>query len=261
MVDTTGSSTVQEPDSGKPGGVGSWIGGIFLDPKTTFEQISESTERPHPTDPGKTKDMSKWWLPLLITIVVGIGVALYTVPHFIGPMQSEAIRESVLERGGTAEQAEQAIAMSSAMMVPMSLVGVVVVTLIILFLTAGVAHLLMKMVGGKGRFRKARAIVAWSILVTTLGSIIKLPLMMVKDSMFVETSPTLFFKDLEPSDRLYKFLTTLDVFTLWWLVLLVVGLAIGYRTSNGKSAVTVVILWILMVLITVFTPGGIGAGM
>lgn len=261
MDERTESTAAPEPESGSAGGVGGWIGGVFLDPRATFEKIANSTERPHPTQPGKAKDMSRWWLPLVITIVVGIAVALYTVPRFIGPMQYDAIRESVMERGGTEEQVQQAIEMSSAMMVPMSLVGVIAVTVIILFLTAGVAHLLMKMLGGKGRFRVARAVVAWSMLVTTLGSIIKLPLMMVKDSMFVETSPTLFFVDLDPSDRLYRFLTTLDIFTLWWLVLLVIGLAVGYRTSHGKSAVAVVVLWILMVLITVFTPGGLGAGM
>jgi hypothetical protein len=261
MAERAESTAAPEPQSGSTGGVGGWIGGVLFDPRSTFERIAESTERPHPTQPGRTKDMSKWWLPLIITIVVGVAVALYTVPRFVGPMQYEAIRESVIERGGTEEQVEQAIAMSSAMMVPMSLVGVVVVTLIILFLTAGIAHLLMKMTGGKGRFRVARAVVAWSMLVTALGSIIKLPLMAVKDSMYVETSPTLFFADLEPSDRLYRFLTTLDIFTLWWLALLVIGLAVGYRTSHGKSSVAVVVLWILTVLITVFTPGGMGAGM
>jgi hypothetical protein len=119
----------------------------------------------------------------------------------------------------------------------------------------------MKMVGGKGRFRKARAVVAWAMLVTALGSLIKLPLMMAKDSMYVETSPTLFFKALEPSDRLYKFLTSFDIFNLWWLVLLAIGLAIGYRTSYSRSIVAVVILWALMMLMSVFTPGGFGAGM
>lgn len=262
MAETSEKRTGPAPVGGQEAvSVGSWIGGVFLDPKSTFEKISENTDRPHPKDPAKTKDMSKWWLPLIITIVVAIGVVVYTVPNFIGPAQEAAVREQVLERGGTPEQVEQALAMSSAMMVPMSIVGAIVVTIIILFVTAGIAHLLMKMLGGKGRFRKARAVVSWGMLVTALGSLIKLPLMMVKDSMFVETSPTLFFKALEPSDKLYKFLNTFDVFSLWWLVLLVIGLAIGYRTSYAKSIVTVVVLWVLMMLLSVLTPGGLGAGM
>ena len=41
---------------------------------------AEKLERPHPKDPAKTKDMSKWWLPVLIAIIISIGLALYTIP-------------------------------------------------------------------------------------------------------------------------------------------------------------------------------------
>ena len=243
------------------GGVGSWILGIFVDPKSTFEQVNDAVERPHPGDASKTKDMSKWWLPVLITIVVVIGISLYTVPKFVAPMQADAIREMVVERGGTAADAEQAIRMSSAMLLPGTIIGATVVTFIMLFVFAGVSHLVMKMAGGKGRFRNARAVVAWGMLVTALGSIVKLPLMIVKGSALVETGPTLFFRSLEPSDRLYRFLSSLDIFTIWWLVLLVVGLSIGYRSSKGKAVVAGVVVWVLYMLLVTFSPGGIGASM
>ena len=241
--------------------IGGWITGVFMDPGATFQGIAGSLERPHPTDPAKTKDMSKWWLPVLITIVVGIGIALYTVPTFIAPMQADIIREAVMERGGAAADAEQAIKVSGAMMLPMSLVGVIVATFLIVFAAAGVVHLHMKMVGGKGRFRHARAVVAWSMLITTLGSLVKLPIMIAKSSMIVETGPSLFFKNLEPSDRLFKFLTSFDIFTIWWMVVMVVALGVAYRVSKGKAVVAVALLWIVMILITTFTPGGMGAGM
>jgi hypothetical protein len=245
----------------KAGGVGSWLVGVFFDPKSTFTSLADSVEKPHPKDSTKTKDASKWLIPVIITAIVAMGIALYTVPNFVAPMQADAIREVVAERGGTPEQAAQAIQTSTRMMLPMSIVGAIVGTFVIVFVASGLAHLFMKMVGGKGRFRNARAVVAWSMLVGTLGSIIKLPLMIAKGSMFVETSPTLFFRNLEPSDRLYKFLSSFDIFTIWWVVILIVGLAIGYKTTRGKSAVAVVLLWILMILLATFSPGGFGASM
>ena len=255
-----GTPAPSQPESAGSG-IKSWITGVFMDPGATFQGIADAVERPHPTDPNKTKDMSKWWLPVLLIIVVGIAIALYTVPNFIAPMQADIIREAVMERGGAAADAEQAIKMSGAMMVPMSLVGVVVVTFLIVFVAAGVVHLLMKMVGGKGRFRHARTVVAWSMLITALGSLVKLPIMIAKKSMIVETGPSLFFKNLEPSDRLFKFLSSFDIFTIWWMVVMLVALAVAYRVPKGKAAVAVAILWILMILITTFTPGGMGAGM
>ncbi len=246
---------------GARSGIMSRITGVFMDPGATFRGIADSVERPHPTDPNKTKDMSKWWLAVLITVVVGLGIALYTVPTFIAPMQGDVIREAVMERGGTAADAEQAISMSGAFILPMALVGVAVFTFLIVFVAAGIAHLLMKMVGGKGLFRHARAVVAWSMLITTLGSLVKLPIMIAKGNMIIETGPSLFFKDLEPSDRLFKFLSNFDIFTIWWMVVMVVAMAVAYRVSRGKAAVAVAVLWILMVLITTFSPGGMGAGM
>ena len=256
----TGAQEPVEPE-GARSGIGSRIMGVFIDPRATFAGIAASLERPHPKDPSKTKDMSKWWLPVIITIIVGIGIALYTVPNFIAPMQADTVREAVMERGGTEADVQQAMTVSGAMMLPMSIVGVVVVTFIIVFLMAAILHLVMKMLGGKGKFRHARAVVAWTSLITTLGSLVKLPLMIAKDSMIVETGPSLLFKDLEPSDRLFKFLSSFDIFTIWAMVVTAVGVAVVYRVSTGKSWVAVAILWILLILLTTFMPGGMGAGM
>ena len=256
----TGVQEPVEPESARSG-IGSWITGVFMDPGATFAGIAESLERPHPKDPSKTKDMSKWWLPVIITIIVGIGIALYTVPNFIAPMQADAVREAVMERGGTEADVQQAMGVTGAMMLPMALVGVIVATFLIVLVAAAVVNLLRKMVGGKGRYRHARAVVAWSMLITTLGSLVKLPIMIAKDQMIVETGPSLFFKNLEPSDRLFKFLSSFDIFTIWWLVVMSVALAVAYRTSRGKAAVAVAIVWILLILISTFTPGGMGAGM
>jgi hypothetical protein len=242
----TGAPEPAQPESGASGTRG-WISGVFLEPGSTFSSIAASVDRPHPKEPGRTKDMSKWWLPLLISIVIAVGISLYTVPTYVAPMQADAIREAVMQRGGSEADVEQAIAMSGAMLIPMSIVGVVVVTFIILFVSAGIAHLLMKMVGGKGLFRHSRAVVAWSLLVPALGSLIKLPLMIVRKSMIVETSPTLFIPKLEPSDRLFKFLSSFDIFTIWWMIVLLIGLSVAYRTSR--------------IVVTVLSPGGMGAGM
>lgn len=255
-----GAPAQGQPEGGRSG-IAGWITGIFMDPSGTFSGIAERLEQPHPTDPSKTKDMSKWWLPVVIMIVVSIGIALYTVPTFIAPMQADAIREAVMERGGTEADVQQATSVSGAMMLPMSIVGVIVVSFVIVFIEAGILHLLMKMLGGKGKFRHARAVVAWTALITTLGSLVKLPIMIAKNNMVVETGPSLFFKNLEPSDRLFKFLSGFDIFVIWAMVVMAVGTAIVYRVSRGKSWVAIAVLWVLMILIMTFTPGGMGAGM
>ncbi len=265
MAEVSESRNAGAPAQGQPeggrGGIAGWITGVFMDPGGTFAGIAGSLERPHPTDPSKTKDMSKWWIPVVIMIIVGVGVALYTVPTFIAPMQADAIREAVMERGGTEADVQQAMSVSGAMMLPMSIIGVIVFTFLMVLVEAGILHLLMKMLGGKGKFRHARAVVAWSGLIPTLGSLVKLPMMIVKNNMIVETGPSLFFKNLEPSDRLFKLLSGFDIFYIWAMVVTAVGVSIVYRVSRGKSWVAVAILWILLILVMTFSPGGMGAGM
>ena len=54
-----GTPAPSQPEGAKSG-IGSWITGVFMDPGATFASIAEKLERPHPKDPGKTKDMPKW---------------------------------------------------------------------------------------------------------------------------------------------------------------------------------------------------------
>jgi len=247
-------------DEPAPMSLGERLLGIFTDPGNTFSAICSLVSVPRPGEPGKTSDKSKWWIPVLIAAVVAVAVAAYTVPNIVMPEQHATIREMVIESGGAPADADRAIQMSSAIGVPMAVFGAAAGTFVMLFAFAGVLHLVMRLVGGKGRFRHARAIVGYSMLVGTLGSLIKLPLMIARKTLFVETSPTILFRSLEPSDRLYRILSGFDVFTIWWVVLLFIGLSIGYRVSRGKAAVAVVVLWLILVLIGAFMPQGGFAG-
>lgn len=252
------SRVEQAPGEGGRTTRGAWgrLAGVFMDPKATFEDVSAVASLPDPADPQKTRDRSQWWLPLIIVILVSIVVTAYTVPNIVMPQQAKAIREAVAERGGTAEQAEQAIRMGGTAGLWMGIVGAALGTFIFVLLAAGLLHLLMGVVGGKGTFRHSRAVFSYALLISALASLIKLPLMVARKTMFVETGPTLFFRNLEPSDRLYRFLSGFDIFTLWLVVVLVIGYAAAYRLPARKAAIIVVGLWLLLTCLTPLLPGG-----
>lgn len=242
------------------GGVGSWIAGMFVDPRGAFESIAARTHMPHPKDPLKTKDRTRWLIPVLILGVIYIVMTvMIIVPYVAGPQQEQAIRSALMDRGGTEAQVQQAMAQAAPFLLPFSIVGVAIQVLIMLFLTAGLVHLLMKMLGAKGTFRGARAIVAWSLLVSALGTVIKLPFMKMKESLYgAETGLAIFFKNLEPTDKLYRVLFTgFDVFMIWWVVVLGIGMSVAYKTSKGKAATAAIIIWVLMTVLSMFGPGGV----
>jgi hypothetical protein len=253
----------EQPQAPAPAGrrgVGAWIAGVFTDPRGTFSEIAEVLELPHPTDRKKTKDGSKWWIPFVITLVVSTAIAAYTVPKIVMPERMADVRQTMIEQGATQADIDRVIQMSSAVGGAIGVVAVLVVTAIIFFITAGLLHLFAKMVGGKGRFRHARAVAAYAMLITTLGSLIKLPIMVAKKTMFVETGLALFLKNAEPSDKLYRFfMAGFDIFTIWWVVVLVFGVAAVYRVPKGRAAVAAGLIWaILAILGTVGEGGGFG---
>ncbi len=258
MSDRNESVEQTGPETGSGGGVGSWLGGVFVDPRGAFEAIAARTHMPHSKDPAKTKDRTLWWVPLIILAVVSLlMVVIVVMPYVAGPQQEEAIRAAIAERGGTEEQVQQAIQQSAAFILPFSIVGGVIQAAIMVFLIAGIAHLLMKMLGGTGTFRHARAIAAYSMLVSALGTLIKLPFMKMKETMYVETGAAIFFRNLEPSDKLYRVLFTgFDVFMIWWIIVLGIGMAVAYRVSKGKAFTAAAVIWLLMTVLGMFGPGG-----
>lgn len=253
-----GASVVPEstPTSNRPNPWG-WMAGVVMDPGNTFTQIAGNVAIKEPANPDKTRDRTKWWLPVVVAAVIAMAVSVYVVPNIVMPMQSEAIRASVVDRGGSPEDAEMALSMASKFALPSAVIGAPVQTLVTLFLFAGIFHLLFRMVGGKGSFRNARAVVAYGMIIGIIGSLVKLPIMISKETMFVELGPTIFLPQLEPSDKLYKFLFTgLDLFSIWWLIILIIGLAVGYRVSKGKAATVVVLAWLAMSALIALIPGG-----
>jgi hypothetical protein len=57
-----------------------------------------------------------------------------------------------------------------------------------------------------------------------------------------------FLVDAKSSPALHSLLQSLDVFSLWTIVLLVVGLSAAAKISRGRTAGLVLTLWVLYVL-------------
>ncbi len=243
-----------QPEGARSGIVG-WFSGVFFDPNHTFVQIASSTERPHPTDPGRKKDCSKWWVPFLISLLV-TGVLVGLATSYMIPEQIPEIRELLQGQGQTEEQIEHSIEIAKKVGPITAALLVTALSVGLFFAAAGLAHLLSRVLGGKGRFRVARATLAYSSLATVLGSIITIPMMVLRKTAFVEFGPTLLFPDLGPKDFAYRLLTQFNLFMILWVVLLTIGLAAGYRISKGKAIAPAIVAWGVYALIALVSGGG-----
>ncbi len=243
-----------------PGGVGSWIMGIFLDPKPTFEGIAARANVPHPTDHTRTTDKTKWWLPMVIFAVILAGMGTYMM---FSPAGVELIEQSMRDRGVPEEGMDQALAMARGIGLPIQIIVIAIIVLLIVFLSAGISHGVARAVGGKGLFRHARAVVCWTLLIGGLGAVVKLLISMITGKVTVEMSPSIFFPGLEPSSLAYRFLNTgFDIFTIWQVVAMTIGLAVAYRLTRGKAVIPAVVSWVASTAIgTLLSQGGSFGGM
>lgn len=91
--------------------------------------------------------------------------------------------------------------------------------------------------GGTATFKHVMAVVAHSQIITTLSLVIAAPIMYMRGQMSASGIANLgALIPLDETSFLAKFLGMIDLFVIWWLVVLAIGLATLYkRTTNGVA--------------------------
>ncbi|UCF64927.1 MAG: YIP1 family protein [bacterium] len=106
------------------------------------------------------------------------------------------------------------------------------------------------LLGGKARFKQVFSVFSYSyLIIILLESVIQYPLILSKQTLKIDMSPAVFLNTAELSQTLAKFISSFDIFHLWFLVVFGIGFSIIYGFSKLKGVVSVFIAWLLYVLI------------
>lgn len=215
--------------------------GIFTAPRQTFEAIDQQ-----PT----------WFLPFII------GICFFLIMQFLTVDIQMADRVAMMEAQGN-YSAEQMEAIQTQMSGPFKYIGFIagpIVWLIMVVIMAAIFYVAGNlMIGGDSSFKKVFAIVNWGGLVGVISIVIITFLMVSKGttngigldlSIFMDT-PAIG----EEKSSLYRILQKFDVFTIWQMVLWIIGLSVTYKSTVRKAAVPIVSLWILWIIISVAFGG------
>lgn len=90
--------------------------------------------------------------------------------------------------------------------------------------------------GGNAAFTQVFAIVVHSGIVMTLAQVFGLPLAYARESMSSSTNLAVFFPFLDDASFAARFLGSIDLFLIWWIVSLSIGLGVLYRRRTGPIA-------------------------
>ena len=229
----------QETTEKEMGPIGRVVG-IFSSPKVTFQSIDRK-----PT----------WLVPFIITLIFVVAMQLLTMD--IGMKDRVAMMEA---RDTPAEQMQ---VMETQMDGPMKYIGLGVAPIATLVVWAILAGILLfsgnTIMGGESKFKKMFSLVAWSGLVGIVGGILKIFLILQKGTTHGITTSLAILVPTPPIGQtppiLYRFLSKLDLFTIWNLVLWVIGLSVIYKFSTKKSATLVITLQVIWIIIAVALGG------
>ena len=182
---------------------------------------------------------NRWWLPfVLVLVAVGVGVGLRVAGSY------EVLVQAAMERlkDATPEQVEAAKKfMSLGFMLTSSVLGALVAFTIGVFVQALVFNLLLPLLGGEPSFVRTLSVVAGSKLPLGLGAILGgLLSLLIRDVARFDLG-ALFPKENPWSGAL----GSVEVFSLWSLVLLAEGLAHRAKAKRGAAYFAVFGLWLL----------------
>jgi len=229
------------------------ITGVFLDPKKAFADIAA---RP------------SWILPVVFSVIIGLAfVYLFTSrigwDRYFHQMADTNTRMQQME----AQQRETAIQMQVKFGPIGGYVFGVIGPPLLALIVGGVILLMAKLGGASLKFKQTFAIAAWASLPRVISGILALVVMLTKNpDDFNLQNPLPFFNlggFLDPPPGSGKFIYTLatsfDLFTIWIILLLAVGISVAARKlSFSKALILIAAPWLIWVLVSSAAAGAFG---
>lgn len=201
-------------------------------------------------------------VPLLLLMVLAFTVSFLMMPRFDF---AKTINDQLDKSGAAAQmtpfQRDEAVATGAKIGkiagYAGGVLGIPLVTLLIaLFVWIG-----FRVAGGKPPFPATFAVTAHAMLPGAIASILSIPAVLAHDHFTAETAARLLPSNLaaflpdEASTRSVALLSKFDVFTIWSLVLLALGMAQAAKVSRTRAFVTTVLVWAAYVVVFgVFLP-------
>jgi hypothetical protein len=203
--------------------------GVIFSPRATFERI---VARP------------RWFGALAIVVgLIALGqFALLSTESGQQAMVDQQVR-SAEQWGGTVTDEQYA---QFEQWAPygryFALAGVLIVAPLVAFIIAGaLLGVFNALLGGNATYKQVLAVHAHSGATSLLGLLFTLPLNYLRESMSSPTNLGVFAQAfLDDTNFVARFLGTIDLFIIWWVMVNAIGLAVLYKRRTAP------IFWSLM---------------
>jgi hypothetical protein len=228
--------------------------GVLFRPRHTFSVMREAA-------------VGHWWIVPVLTVLVA---ALYTaalIPTMAATVSEATGGAGVRVEAGDAEGAapeDQALQQGNPGQMGMFLgIGTFVITILgTLFgylIRAALLFAVGLALGGRASFRQIFRMGVWTTLPDVFRLLFSGMAMFATGNAAAPGLSAIFTASemAEVSPVLLAFLSNIDVFTLWSLILIGIGVAVTYQVKPGKAAAITVIYWVVgLIFLMGFTALG-----
>jgi hypothetical protein len=235
------------------------LGGIFMHPRRTLQAVAEYNGQ-------------GWWLPALILIVLVIAVAVAS-----GPSKARIAREQITQMQSSQtvpgagqvdpQQLEQTLNFATSPVFTTVLPAATgAIGLVIGWgVQAGLLYLAATVLGGRTRFGAMWGVTLWAAIPFAMRSLLQTGYILFTNQIVqnpglsglaqtTSSDPLAALKISTGQRALVAGLGQVDLFVIWNLILLIVGLAAATHFSHRKAGLIVLGFWVLSVaLVVLFT--------
>lgn len=205
------------------------FGKVLASPREAFEAISQ--------------DPRILWPGIIITVLTLITTLI------ILPETREYSEQILVSQGNSPDQ----IALAMKFVTPSAVIGSLLSMPLMWLVLAAVLHIYKMLSVGEARFKQLYAVAIFSTLPLTIKSIITSGLVKImgyKAAIQVNASLALLFMNLDTSNFFYRLLMQIELFSIWGLVLLIIGGSIVMKKRSKGLAIYLGTLWVVFAVAT-----------
>jgi hypothetical protein len=143
---------------------------------------------------------------------------------------------------------------------PITIVSVAVFTPLMWAIMAGILFAVFNAaMGGDSSFKQVFAVVAYSSAITIIQQLFVTPLNYVRETMSSATNLAVFLPMLDEGSFVARLLGMIDLFLIWWVFVLAVGLGVLYRRKTGPIAIGLYAVYGVIAVVVAALFGRAGA--
>lgn len=187
------------------------------------------------------QEKPNYLLPLIIIWAIGIISLLLTKD-----LASQLMDISYQNAGMTADQIATTKEAMSGYMTVMMVIGIIVMPLAPL-VKGCVSHLISIMFSGEGKIGSTVSLMLNAYLIPMFGTLLALPMMLITQNGAFSFSPAILLPITKFGTPIFNTLSTLNIFTIWYLVVSVMGIKKIHNLETWKAVIIVLVPFVVVI--------------